>query len=224
MTLSSRPAVMILLLMLGLTGCHETVVEAIEVARVEISEDNLSLGRGSSTKLEATPKSADGRVLSGRDISWQSSDAAIASVANDGTVTAVALGTVVITAMVEGVFADAAVSIIIPPFAGCNSVQMYEIGSTVSATLGSCNVNGYIWDFYEFSISTTQSITINQTSDYIDSYLVLFTRSEGVIAANDDGGAGLNSRIVVTLDPGVYIIGANSYSGTQTGPYQLSSH
>ena len=69
-------------------------------------------------------------------------------------------------------------------------------------------------------------ITIEMTSDTLDPYLILSSVSElSPIADDDDGGVGFNARLTVDLDPGLYLIAANTASplmGELTGSYMLS--
>jgi hypothetical protein len=67
-------------------------------ASVTVVANAPALTVGQSTKVAATVKDATGRVLPDAAVSWSASDAAIASVANDGTVSALSSGTVTIVA------------------------------------------------------------------------------------------------------------------------------
>jgi len=77
--------------------------ELVPVARiiVEGDIDNL-LMLGESVQLTATLLDADGNVLEGRQVDWSSSDESVATVTQNGVVTALARGDVVITASSEG--------------------------------------------------------------------------------------------------------------------------
>jgi hypothetical protein len=116
-------------------------------------------------------------------------------------------------------------------FQGC-SVTAYQIGTTVSGTLTTSDcrlrigsqVGGEFVDYYSFNLSATQNVTIDMTSNQVDSYLVLFNRSGDVVAFNDDGGTGLNARIVISLPAGNYVIGATTFWDNETGSYTLSSN
>ena len=78
--------------------------------------------------------------------------------------------------------------------------------------------------FYSFSVSLEQEVTIDLTSS-VDTVLNLL-RGAGtggmVVANNDDGGSGTNSRIIQTLQSGTYTIEATTFSAGVTGSFNIS--
>jgi uncharacterized protein YjdB len=66
---------------------------------------------GSAVQLTATPKDANGIPLSGRTVSWTTSNSAVATVSATGLVTGVAVGVATITATSEGQSGTAAVTV-----------------------------------------------------------------------------------------------------------------
>jgi uncharacterized protein YjdB len=91
-------------------GDTPTTPEVVSVSSVDVSPATSSIEVGQNTTLSATPRAANGSALSGRAISWSSSEPSIASVAN-GVVSAVAPGTVTISATSEGRSGSAAVTV-----------------------------------------------------------------------------------------------------------------
>jgi uncharacterized protein YjdB len=83
-------------------GAVEITVTPIPVATVSISPDTATLEVGATRQLTATLPDAAGSVLTGRPVEWSSSDEAVVSVAQDGTVSAVAEGPATNTAASEG--------------------------------------------------------------------------------------------------------------------------
>lgn len=73
---------------------------SVAAVTIELSSPNLVVGL--TTQAEATVKSASGAVLTGRAISWQSSNTAIATIAPDGVVTALQPGATTLTASTGG--------------------------------------------------------------------------------------------------------------------------
>jgi photosystem II stability/assembly factor-like uncharacterized protein len=88
-----------------------------EVREVEIEGvPTEALVAGASVgPLVATPRDGSGRVLTGREVVWSSSDPGVARVDPDGMLTAVAAGTAVITAEVEGRKGTAEVTVVPRP-------------------------------------------------------------------------------------------------------------
>jgi hypothetical protein len=72
------------------------------VASVTVTPDNLSLIVGQSGPLTATVRDASGAALTGRTVTWASSQPSWAAVDGNGLVTGVAVGTANITATSEG--------------------------------------------------------------------------------------------------------------------------
>jgi hypothetical protein len=99
------PVILALALALaGSTGCSTpfeplytpTDLVGNTPASITVVANAPALTVGQSTKVAATVKDATGRVLADAAVSWSASDAAIASVATDGTVSALSAGTVTI--------------------------------------------------------------------------------------------------------------------------------
>ncbi|MGB6015130.1 MAG: pre-peptidase C-terminal domain-containing protein [Nodosilinea sp.] len=74
---------------------------------------------------------------------------------------------------------------------------------------------------YTFDGTTGQSITITLDSEDFDPVLSLLGPDEAEVAANDDFGGTLNSKIILELpEDGAYTVVAKSFSG-QGGDYDL---
>ncbi|HWJ21686.1 MAG TPA: Ig-like domain-containing protein [Gemmatimonadaceae bacterium] len=86
----------------GRSGVATVTVSPVPVASVSVSPPSASLVVGTTTTLTATVKDASGNTLSGRAVSWTTSNAAVATVSASGVVSAVAPGTAIITATSEG--------------------------------------------------------------------------------------------------------------------------
>lgn len=88
--------------------CKVTVISS-DVESIQLNKIELELAVGASEKLEATvsPEDADASAMI-----WSSSDESIATVSEDGTITAVALGEADITASIGQVKATCAVTVV----------------------------------------------------------------------------------------------------------------
>ena len=78
--------------------------------------------------------------------------------------------------------------------------------------------------FFTFSLDSQAQVRIDLESSQ-DTYLYLRRgldqRSADVVAEDDDGGPGFDSRIATTLDAGDYTIEATTYSTRRSGPFTL---
>src|SRR5881396_1574686 len=81
------------------------------VASVTVSPATASVTAGQTAQLTATPQDASGTALTGRVVTWGSSNTAIATVNGSGLVTAVAAGPATITATSEGKSGTAAITV-----------------------------------------------------------------------------------------------------------------
>lgn len=95
-----------------LVACGELNVSAVDVAEVEVVPDTTSIPVGTSRQLEVRVRDAAGNLLSGRAVSWSSSDPGLARADDDGRVTGVAPGTAMISARTGGVSGTARVDVL----------------------------------------------------------------------------------------------------------------
>ena len=72
------------------------------VASVTVTSTQSSVVVGASVQMSATTLGASGNTLTGRTVTWSTSDAAIASVNTSGSVTGESIGEATITATSEG--------------------------------------------------------------------------------------------------------------------------
>src|SRR5207302_6078782 len=121
----------------GIAGTALLAVTNVSVASVAVSPASATMSMGATQQLSATPKDAAGNVLTGRVITWTSSNAAIATVSATGLVTGVAAGAVTITATSEGQSGTASVTVANVPVASVTvsptTPNMY-VGGTVQLT------------------------------------------------------------------------------------------
>jgi hypothetical protein len=77
-------------------------------------------------------------------------------------------------------------------------------------------------DPYALTVKAPALVTLDMKSKDLDTYLVLLDANGKVLANDDDGGGGTDSRISISLNPGVYTIFANT-SVYGTGAYTLAA-
>jgi uncharacterized protein YjdB len=86
----------------------------VPIATVTITPESAEIITGAAVQLEATLRDLDGSVLTGREVTWASSDEAVATVDATGLVTGVAAGTATITATSEGERGSATIMVVVP--------------------------------------------------------------------------------------------------------------
>ena len=121
----------------GQAGTAAVTVSSVPVASVTVSPATANVFVGATTQLSAVTKDAAGSVLSGRVISWTSSNTAIATVSAAGLVTGVAAGSAMITATSEGKSGTASVTVAIVPVASVTvspATAVVLVGATVQLT------------------------------------------------------------------------------------------
>lgn len=116
-TALSKGEVQIAVSALGKSASKTLTVSDREVAIVQIAPTSVSVRIGTTVTLVAQTLDAEGRTLTQRNISWSSSNTAIATVTNEGVVTALAVGAATITATSEGRSGTAAVTATVNPVA-----------------------------------------------------------------------------------------------------------
>jgi Bacterial Ig-like domain (group 2) len=81
------------------------------VATIQVSPDSDALAVGDSVRLANVVRDAAGVVLTGRVVTWRSSDATVATVSDSGLVIGVGLGTATVTAASWGKTGQAAIEV-----------------------------------------------------------------------------------------------------------------
>lgn len=149
----------------GQDGSATVTVVPPPVATVSVSPATATLTPGAVTQLSATLRDASGATLTGRVVTWSTSNNAIATVSGAGIVTAVAIGgPVTITATSEGQSGTAAVTVVAPTVTSVSispSITSVSSGGTTPLTAivrdeNNIILTGYVatWTTSNASIAT----------------------------------------------------------------------
>lgn len=176
-------------------GVYAVFVEA-GVASVTINPNNPTLSVGQSTKLTAVTADGDGAPLTGRAVTWSSSDESIAKVdASTGDVSGVAPGNATITATSEKVSGTATVHVTAGPAA---KIRRYD-GDGQSAAVSSV-------------VAISPSVIVTDAAGFpVSGVSVTFTVTAG--------GGSVSGASVATDDAGIARAGSwtlGSSSGVNT--------
>ncbi len=114
---------------------------------------------------------------------------------------------------------------------GCARDDLGALSGTVTrvGNLGddceSPNYSGRLARYYSFTLGQAGSVAIDLVSSAFDTWLALREGTDvggRVVATDDDGGQGTNSRIGTALSAGTYTIEATSYATGVTGAFTLT--
>jgi uncharacterized protein YjdB len=112
-------------------------VTLVPVGRVQVAPSSVSIAAGQGSTLTATVTDANGIVVTNRPVTWNTSDARVATVSQTGVVTGVAVGTATISATSGAVAGTAAITVTAAP------VQSVSVNpGTLSLTQGQTGTLG----------------------------------------------------------------------------------
>lgn len=193
-------------------------------------------------------RNPSGMVIASNDDGGGGTNSRIPATSGNFTIPVGATGTYVIEVTSYSSFATGSYSVVVTSAAAassssvssslssagsCSAVVAAVSGVTNSGTLATTDCTagargaGYYTDRYSFTGTAGQLVSIQLTSNAFDTFLYLKNPAGTVIASNDDGGGGTNSRIPAnsgnfTLPTsGTFVIEATSYSTQRTGAYML---
>ena len=107
----------------------------------------------------------------------------------------------------------------------CDDPEPIDFGDTVNGTLddGDClRSGGAFQESWELVLANDTTARIDLVSSAFDAFLVLKDADGTILASDDDGGDGINSRIELALTAGTYEIVASSFGADQTDDYELT--
>jgi uncharacterized protein YjdB len=126
----------------GKSSVAAVTVSAAPVVSVAVSPSSATLVVGQTVDLEAEPRDAAGRPLSGRDVTWSSNRPEVATVTSTGIVAAVSAGSATITASSEGRSGTATIVVEAP---SVNRVEVTPATTTLDVG-GSFRLTATVYD------------------------------------------------------------------------------
>lgn len=152
----------------GVRATATITVSLVPVATVTVSPSSASLYVAQTADLNASPKDSAGNTLTGRVVTWSTSEAAVATVSATGIVTAVAPGAATVTATVEGKTAAVTITVSLVPVATVTvtpSTAILYLGQTVDlgATAKDSAGNTLTGRAIAWSSSNTAIATVSST-------------------------------------------------------------
>ncbi|HVH69064.1 MAG TPA: Ig-like domain-containing protein [Gemmatimonadales bacterium] len=129
----------------GQGGTAAVTIANVPVASVTVTPASASVNEGATVQLTATPKDANGNPLSGRVITWSSSNTSVATVTSSGLVRGVVAGAATITATSEGQSGSSAITVVHVPVASVSvgpASASVQVGGTIQLTATPKDANG----------------------------------------------------------------------------------
>ncbi|HXY29790.1 MAG TPA: Ig-like domain-containing protein [Gemmatimonadaceae bacterium] len=150
----------------GKSGTAAITVNLSPVASVTLTPTSANLITGDTLRFTATLKDAAGNTLTGRSITWTSSNTGNATISSSGKLTALDSGSATITATSEGQSATASVTITLAPVASvviAPTTASIAVGGTqqFSVTLKDARGNTLLGRQITWSSSATSVATIS---------------------------------------------------------------
>jgi len=183
-------------------------VTSVPVASVSVSPASASVSTGQTTQLTATPRDASGNPLSGRPVSWTTSNGAVATVSSSGLVTGAAAGSATITATSEGKTGTSAITVTSVPVASVTvspASASVLTGQTVQLTAAPKDASGnplsgrtVTWSSGNASVATVSSTGL----------VTGVTAGSATITATSEGQSGTSAVTVVLPNPGDSTLGS----------------
>jgi trimeric autotransporter adhesin len=167
-----------------------------------VTPSPITLRRGNVRQFSAVPRNSAGTPITGLSLEWRSSNSAIASVSSTGQVTALAVGTAVISATANQITGSATVTVTEVPIGSISlapatrSIQINEEfvpELTLRDTAG--NVLPSLGRTINWTSSSTITASVNSTNGVVRGLRVGTTR---ITAASPDNPA-INGSMDVTV-------------------------
>jgi Bacterial Ig-like domain (group 2) len=109
---------------------ESTAPSLLRVASVPVTPASSSIPVGQTLQLNATPKDSTGDALTGRTVTWATSDSTVATVNGQGRVTAISQGSAIITATSDGKSGTAIITVFgVPLPAGSADPTLLPVAS-----------------------------------------------------------------------------------------------
>ncbi len=172
----------------GKSGTASITVSPTPIGTVTIAPTSSTLTIGGTVDLIATVRDANGMVVTGRSVAWNSSTPAVATVSTTGRVTAVTAGTSTITATVDGKSGTASITVS-PAVQTVGRVVVSPSTATIKASGPSSRTVQLGAIVYADSVSGGTVLTTALVAWTSDAPLIATVSLTGLVTALSEGTA-----------------------------------
>ena len=207
----------------GQSGTSALTVTNVPVASVTVSPAAATVTVGTTTQLTATPKDANGTALSGRAVTWATSNAAIATVSASGLVTGVAAGSATITATSEGQSGTSAITVTNVPVASVTvspATASVTVGATTQLTATPKDANGTALSGRVVTWATSNAAAATVSASGL---VTGVAAGSATITATSEGQSGTSAITVTNVPVGSVTVSPAAVSLTVGQTMQLAA-
>ena len=217
----------------GQSGTSSITVTAVPVASVAVTPASAGVQVGQTAQFTATLQDANGNTLSGRVVTWASSNTGVASVSGGGLATAKAAGTATITATSEGKSGTSTVTVTSVPVASVTvnpGSANLQVGQTVQLTATPKDATG---NALSGRVVTWASGNSGVASVSGNGLVTAKAAGSATITATSEGQSGTSTITVTTPTPGSCVSvchyvdaasGNDANAGTSAAPWRTIQH
>ena len=138
------------------------VISPVPVATVEVSPTSVTLFPAQTQQLVTTAKDASGNVLTGRTVTWASSNGGVTTVTAGGLIIGFGVGSATVTATIEGESDTATITVQAVLSVSTSSLAAGVVGTVYNQTLAATGGDGtYTWTITAGALPAGLSLEIS---------------------------------------------------------------
>ena len=190
----------------GRSGSSAVTVTLVPVGSVTVLPSTASIVAGQSTTLAATLRDAAGTIITGRTVTWSSSNTLVATVSSTGVVTAIMPGVVAVTATSEGQSGTSSVTVTPVPVASVTvspSTTTMVAGSTTTLTATVRDASGAILVNRAVTWSSSNALVAPVSSAGV---VTALSAGSATITATSEGRSGTSAVSVTAIPVGTVTV------------------
>jgi uncharacterized protein YjdB len=187
----------------AVSGSSSLTVTVVPVARVVVAPTGIRLAVGATQQFGAALFDVHGNALTGRTVTWSTSDSTKAIVSSTGLVTARANGSVVISASSEGQTGAASLDVGPEPIASITitpPAATIVLGATATFTANALGISGTVLTGRAITWTTNDPSIISISASGASATVTALTPGTASLTATSEGMSG-SATVTVTPPP-----------------------
>ncbi len=190
----------------------------LPVAQVTVAPASASVARGATRQLTATLRDASGNVLTGRTVTWGSSNPSVATVNASGLVTGVGVGSATVTATSEGKTGSSAITVTATSTAWPNEPAGFSLLTDQPWDL----LTGLNWKYVRRSGTIDDSIISDSTAPFSPQNVLKIVYTPGCCLDAEPGVHWFTVPSVKEIYTGYWVKLSNNWISNPAGGGKIS--